>query len=146
MKYSRFVYEDPTLQRAHGRFALAKPWAVKFRRKDKDGRVRSAKVSIGKSFLTDGLSIPRTARLLFDRQGPLLEGAIVHDYLYARGTWKRRDADRWLRDFTREARGQGVRSWLIYWALRAFGGKAWRMHRKHKAYNDTTLTKGFSGG
>ena len=146
MKFKGFSYEPMIVKRCSSpkAFVLFLNWGVSYQVKEEAWL--HTEIVVPDGMVTDGLSVPRLARSIFDRQGRLFEVAVVHDYLYRQGEWKRRDCDRLLRDF---ARSEGVSEWrvqLAYQALRAFGWIAWRKHRRGEAYNDRTPTKGFSGG
>lgn len=85
---------------------------------------------VPKGMLTDLASVPRVARSVAGRVGRHLEASIVHDYLYGR----RSPTNREYADavFNAGMKASGVprfRRWLIYRAVRAFGGKAWRHGR-----------------
>lgn len=80
---------------------------------------------------TDLASIPRRLRDLraFDPNGRSRRAAVLHDWLYSDGTRGKPFADETLR---RALRAEGVTprvACMFYWAVRLFGGPAWRSHR-----------------
>ncbi len=88
-------------------------------------------ITVPAGLITDLTSVPALLRWYVGRVGPWLEAAIVHDYLYI--AWqdvegrKPLDRDRAFADLVMlramEAAKVGlVRRWLIYGAVRAFGG------------------------
>ena len=95
-----------------------------------EARDAPIELKVPAGFQTDGLTIPPIGRGLLDRFGPMLPVGIAHDWLYARGQWKRRDADRFLRDCGRALGLRAWRVWLYYWAVRAFGWRNWHLARK----------------
>ncbi|MBL4629519.1 MAG: DUF1353 domain-containing protein [Roseicyclus sp.] len=92
-------------------------------------------LTVPRGLVTDLTSVPRPLRIIASRVGPWLEAAIVHDYLYI--AWQdvpglpARDRDREFADLVMlramEAANVGaVKRWLIYRAVRLFGGRAFR--------------------
>lgn len=92
-------------------------------------------ITVPRGLITDLTSVPAPLRIIASRVGPWLEAAIVHDYLYI--AWQDvpgltpRDRDRAFADLvmlrTMEAAKVGVvKRRLIYAAVRAFGGFAFR--------------------
>lgn len=83
---------------------------------------------------TDLASVPRLALPLID-DDDLAPAAVIHDYLY-RSPWlhgrpTRKMADKIMRDLMTEDGVPGWKRRLVYWAVRAFGGRAWRKEGKY---------------
>lgn len=92
-------------------------------------------ITVPRGLITDLTSVPAPLRVIASRVGPWLEAAIVHDFLYI--AWqdvpglRPRDRDRAFADLVMlramEAAHVGyVKRQLIYAAVRAFGGGAFR--------------------
>ncbi len=92
-------------------------------------------IVVPRGMLTDLSSVPRITRPIIDRVGPHLEASIVHDFLYV--AWQdipghgardddRRFADELFKVAMAEAEVHSVKRWLIYQAVAAFGGSAYR--------------------
>ena len=95
---------------------------------------RLTTIEIPRGFATDLASIPSFLQWLpgYDPTDPKLRMAIVHDACYAMQDMTREDAD-WL--FRSGLKADGVpviRRWLMYAAVRLFGGAAWRQHAAEK--------------
>ncbi len=93
-----------------------------------DGPWAGFTLEIPPGFRFDGASVPRAFWWLIRPFGPnVVMAALVHDCLYAHGLGCRRaEADRiFLRLLEHEGMGR-IRRELAYWAVRAFGRRAWR--------------------
>lgn len=84
-------------------------------------------VAVPDGFVTDGYSVP--VGILFDPfDHP--QPAVLHDWLYAYPDGLSRAAcDRIFMEAMRHYKVPFMRRWLFYWAVRLFGGKAWRESR-----------------
>lgn len=101
-----------TLGRKPGRFVLTH---------DYDWRG----ITVGAGFVTDFDSVPRIPIFHAWLKGRAVASALVHDYLYRIG-YDRKKADKLFLEAMRE---EGVRRryrYPIYWAVRVFGGRAYR--------------------
>ena len=78
-----------------------------------------------KYFITDVGSVPRIAWNIIPPIGPATLGYVVHDWLYATQTFPRAEADACLLRLMAQFGVGYVSRYTVYWALRAFGGKAW---------------------
>jgi hypothetical protein len=109
-------------------------------------------VQVPAHFYSDGASIPRFLWAILSPFGPYLEGALVHDWLYAQGVTlgTRAKADRAFRELMDDkddfyaalelragmnpARRFANRAWraartaAMYRAVRMFGGAVWRRY------------------
>ena len=96
-----------------------------------DGQVDPFCITVPAGMLTDLASVPWFARWAVSRVGRHLEAAIVHDFLYVARKWdddpaeraaKRKFADQVMRAAMDKAGVNGIACFLIYVAVRAFGG------------------------
>ena len=109
----------PTIQAINDR-----EWRFEFDYRVEFGHWR---VCILAGFISDLLSIPRVAWRLVGHpaQGLAQPGGVVHDALYCTQLLPRAVADAYFYDLLR-ANGVGrCRAWLMYRAVRMFGGAAW---------------------
>lgn len=84
---------------------------------------------VPKGFRFDGASIPRPLWWWNDPSGVAFPAAIIHDYHYKTQNVSRKYADD---VFFRNLVAIGVRptaAWLMWAAVRLFGGKAWKKHQ-----------------
>ena len=83
-------------------------------------------------FSTDGASIPRFAWITTGTpfHPKHIRAAVIHDYLYQRGSLKRITADRIFKAFLLADGVSKYQAFKMYLALRAFGWIAWRRYRK----------------
>ena len=83
-------------------------------------------------FQTDFASVPPIFLSLVPRWGKYGKAAIIHDYCYWDQPYTQKRSD----EIFKEAMGVlGVAPWrvlLMYWAVRWFGGWAWRGNQKRK--------------
>ena len=86
-------------------------------------------VVVPDGFVTDFASVPRIP-FIFDVLGDIAHGpAVVHDWLYMKGTYSRLMADRVLLE---AMKSEGLVFWKryqIYLGVRLGGWVAWREHR-----------------
>ena len=97
-------------------------------------------IFVDAGFPTDGNSRPWVFGWLIPQYGRFTKAAVVHDSLYARpyvyrmdeGGFKvtRKSADQIFHQALIVLGCSKWRAWLIYRALRVFGGFAWHKHRK----------------
>lgn len=76
---------------------------------------------VPKGFITDLASIPRSARILIDRNGPSRPAATLHDYLYATGAVGRVEADALFLEALEAASVGWVTRHLMHSAVRVAG-------------------------
>ena len=81
---------------------------------------------VPKGFITDLASIPRTARILIDRNGPSRPAATLHDYLYATGAVGRAEADSLFLEALEATSVGWVTRHLMHSAVRVAG---WMFYR-----------------
>ena len=85
-------------------------------------------ITVPVGFTTDGASIPDAVeRLTFWHpfEGPQRWAGIVHDWLYYEDGYDRKRADEIFRDVLRKEGASWLRTMAMYWAVRAFGKKAY---------------------
>ena len=116
------LLKAPTYKDApDGQFVVVDPMVYKF---------RGQTITVPEGFVTDFASIPWGMRNLFRVNSKHKRPALLHDYLYSKAAAKlghsRRDADREFLKFMIAVGVGGVRRYLMYKAVRAFGGLSWR--------------------
>ena len=127
-------------------YVISHEYRVRFRL---DEQVREITVPAG--MLTDLTSVPRVARWLIGRVGRHLEAAIVHDFLYI--GWQdlpgrepleedRRFADELMRVAMVAANVNSAMRFIIFWAIRIFGGWAYRSRNRHRYWLPDNATAG----
>lgn len=79
-------------------------------------------VTIPEGFITDGASTPRWLQNLYPPFYKYTAAAIVHDYLYGEGEWKREECDKLFRDIMRHRLKLSWRYWLIMYLAVRLGG------------------------
>ena len=103
----------------------------------KEGSGDTVNVDIG--FMTDFASVPRPLWAIIPRWGKYGNAAVIHDYLYWEQKRTRKQAD----DIFREAMGvlgvSGFTSWLMYWAVKLFGGLAWAGNTRRRQKGPSRL-------
>ena len=83
-------------------------------------------IVVPKGYVTDFASVPPAARVVIDVYGSNIEGAVVHDWLYAVGEpGKREKADQVIRYALMEQDVDLVRRNTVYMAVRGGGGGAY---------------------
>jgi hypothetical protein len=105
-------------------------------------------IDVPAGFVTDFASIPR----IFWNIAPpsyYAKPAILHDWLYYNGAVgdlvvTRAQADKTFRDALKETGVNGTRRWIMWSAVRTFGGRAWNVYRDNDAHRKQidALTKG----
>ncbi len=140
---SEFKYATPlhlyreikAVQIREGEYAdyiVRRDYTVRFKLDNED---EHREITVPRGMLTDLSSVPSIARSVIGRVGPHLEASIVHDFLYI--AWQDLDgrgprdedrefADKLMRVALEEARVSGWKRFLIYNAVRSFGGGAYR--------------------
>jgi hypothetical protein len=94
---------------------------------------RGREVVVPAGFVTDMASVPRALWWLmppWDRYGP---AAIVHDLDYRQQWVSRAEADALFLAGMAALKVPGPRRWVIYLALRLFGGFAWRANARKRS-------------
>jgi hypothetical protein len=86
------------------------------------------KVIIKSDFITDGASIPKLFWSIVGNplENDLLKPAIIHDGLYTLMQLKRLECDKLLREMLLFNGTSKVKSYLIYYIVRLFGGSHWK--------------------
>lgn len=84
------------------------------------------RLEVPAGLITDFASLPRLARVLIRTSGRVATAAVVHDYLYGRPEYTRRESDLVLYHACRDSAIGPVMSRLIYCGVRLGGWLAWR--------------------
>ena len=77
-------------------------------------------------FRTDLASVPRLPIVFLLTGATSDEAAVVHDYLYGAGQVSRAMADAVLREASMVTKVPGWRRWMMWAAVRVFGGSHWK--------------------
>ena len=78
-------------------------------------------VVVPPGFVSDGLTLPKAARVVVDRQGPGLRAALIHDWMYINAYISKDFADKVFYD---QLIDDGVPEWkaiIMYHAVKLFG-------------------------
>ena len=89
--------------------------------------------TVPEGFDTDFASVPRALWLLCPPWGRYQEAAVLHDYLYHSQTVTRAEADRIFLLVMIEDGTKVWRAYAMYYAVRIFGGFAWKKISKETA-------------
>jgi hypothetical protein len=87
-------------------------------------------IVVPNGFSTDFASVPRMLWRVLPPFGEYMLAAVVHDYLYSRGKYKRKTADLVFRFLMQRLHVDSWKLRTMYWAVRALGWVAWKKHRK----------------
>lgn len=84
--------------------------------------------------MTDGASIPRTLWIISGAplQGPYRNGAVIHDAYYQMHGESRFRVDKMFYEAMLFGGTPGWKAWLMFKAVRLFGGVVWRLKRKEQ--------------
>lgn len=118
---SRFLTEL-RVKRIPGRWELIEPLVY-------ESDLLQRNVTVPAGFTTDFASVPRLP-ISFALFGDVVHKApVVHDFGYSEGSENRKTWDRiFLEALDAEEAGR-VRGWLMYWAVRVGGWRAWGRYR-----------------
>jgi len=85
-------------------------------------------ITVKAGFNTDGASIPKAFWSILSSpfDGPLTYGAVIHDGLYTKMTLPRKECDKLLREMALEKGYNKIKAFLVYYAVRMFGGSHWK--------------------
>jgi hypothetical protein len=81
---------------------------------------------VPRGFVTDFTSIPRIFQSILPRWSDYARGALIHDYLYSTHLLSKEASDKVLFDLMTQDNVNVRQKYMIYWAVKWFGGKAWR--------------------
>lgn len=124
-----------SVQRREGKdadYILWRDYSVRYRLDEED---EFREITVPGGMLTDLASVPSVARSVVGRVGPHLEASVVHDFLYI--AWQdvdgrgardedREFADKLMRVAMEKAGVSGWKRFIIYNAVRTFGGGTYR--------------------
>lgn len=82
-------------------------------------------ITVSKGFSTDLASVPKALWSVFPPFGNHTKAAVLHDYLYGRKERPRKDCDKIFLEAMKVLGVSKTRRTLMYWAVRAFGGRAY---------------------
>lgn len=83
---------------------------------------------------TDFASIPRPLWAIFPRWGKYGNAAVIHDWMYWNQSGKRKEADDIFLKGMEVLEVPKWKRYAIYYAVRWFGGFAWRKNEVRKRY------------
>lgn len=83
-------------------------------------------IEVEKGFITDFASIPRFLWMILPKWGKYGNAAVVHDYIYWNHSHSRKEADDIMMEAMKVLEVPAWKIWAIYWAVRLFGGLAWK--------------------
>lgn len=87
-------------------------------------------ITVPKGFITDGASIPKMAWSVLGVNpyySSIFPAAVVHDWLYCQKYLGRKEADKvFKRAMDSIGKLSKAQTYLIYWAVRLFGGVAYK--------------------
>lgn len=96
-------------------------------------------VMVPEGFKTDLASIPRAAWSLLPPIGKYEAAAVIHDWLYWSQELSREDADAVFLDAMIYSGVGRLTRWLIFRAVRTFGGFAWRNNAADRVNGRTRM-------
>ena len=94
-------------------------------------------ITVPLGFRTDFASVPPIFRFLVPRWGKYGKAAIVHDFCYWKQQYPRERADEIFREAMGVSEVARWRIFVMYRAVRLFGGRSWRGNQKlqEQGYN-----------
>ncbi len=87
-------------------------------------------VNVPAGFMTDFASVPRLLWGLLPRWGRYGNAAVIHDFLYREQIRSRKAADDIFLQAMQVLEVGRFERYTLYWAVRLFGGRAWRKRRR----------------
>ena len=87
-------------------------------------------ITVPLGFRTDFASVPPIFRFLVPRWGKYGKAAIVHDFCYWEQQYPRKRADEIFREAMGVSEVARWRIFVMYRAVRLFGGRSWRGNQK----------------
>jgi len=93
-------------------------------------------IYVADGFITDFASIPRVFWSIMPPVGGGArsrygKAAVIHDFLYYKGVFSRKDCDKMFLEAMEVLQVSKWKRKAMYRAVRWFGGKAWKKHRKN---------------
>jgi len=85
-------------------------------------------ITVKAGFNTDGASIPKAFWSILSSpfDGAVTYGAVIHDGLYTKMQLPRKECDNLLREMALEKGYNKIKAFLVYYAVRLFGGSHWK--------------------
>jgi hypothetical protein len=96
-----------------------------------EGSGNTIEVPIG--FMTDFASVPRIFWVFLPQWGRYGNAAVIHDYCYWAQTRSRGESDNIFLEAMEVLKVGWFTRYLMYWAVRIFGGLAWKGNKKKLA-------------
>ncbi len=98
-------------------------------------------IVVADGFETDFASIPRVLWIVLPKWGKYGNAAVVHDWLYWEQDRTRKISDQIMLEAMGVLKVSGLQKYPIYWAVRLFGGIAWKRNKwdKEAGYNRVQL-------
>ncbi|MGD0795743.1 MAG: DUF1353 domain-containing protein [Dehalococcoidales bacterium] len=97
-----------------------------------EGSGNTVEVPVG--FMTDFASVPRIFWAVLPQWGKYGNAAVIHDYCYWDQARPRQECDHIFFEGMGVLGVSTVTKHLMYWAVRYFGGMAWKGNQKRKAH------------
>lgn len=82
-------------------------------------------ITVPENFATDLASVPKVLWGVMPPFGNHTKAAVLHDYLYGQGVRPRKQCDEIFLEAMESLGVSKTRRYVMYWAVRAFGGKAY---------------------
>lgn len=82
-------------------------------------------ITVPENFATDLASVPKVLWGVMPPFGNHTKAAVLHDYLYGQALRPRKQCDEIFLEAMETMGVSKTRRYLMYWAVRAFGGKAY---------------------
>lgn len=89
-------------------------------------------IEVPVTFMTDFASVPRPLWVILPRWGKYGNAAVIHDYCYWAQKRSRKESDAIFLEAMGVLEVSPVVKYLMYWAVRIFGGLAWSGNLKKK--------------
>jgi hypothetical protein len=90
------------------------------------------RIHIPSNFITDFASIPRIFWSILPPTGPYGKAAVVHDYCYRTNIYPKKISDKIFKEGMKVLKVSKWKIFVIYWAVRLFGFKAWNQRRREE--------------
>ena len=100
-------------------------------------------ITVKAGFNTDGASIPKAFWSILSSpfDGAVTYGAVIHDGLYTKMQLPRKECDNLLREMALEKGYNKIKAFLVYYAVRMFGGSHWKKDTRAETHLITIKRK-----
>lgn len=82
-------------------------------------------ISVPRGFLTDFASVPRVFWVIIPPDGSYSQGAVLHDYMYTKHLYKRKECDRIFYEAMGVLKVPQWKRWLMWKCVRLGGWYGW---------------------